>query len=131
MTNKYGTILILQMAMLLLDLVFNTAATVFNNDDTLQLMIFILQDATIIMCIIVMVIAFSSTFVFQAGLISLLLMKFSPAIILSLLYLLLSILLHCFTLRQRWYYSEENRWTYPLMAMFITQRLSKYNAHIF
>uniref|UniRef100_A0A0M3HGS9 Transmembrane protein 138 n=1 Tax=Ascaris lumbricoides TaxID=6252 RepID=A0A0M3HGS9_ASCLU len=76
------------------------------------------------MCIIVMVIAFSSTFVFQAGLISLLLMKFSPAIILSLLYLLLSILLHCFTLRQRWYYSEENRWTYPLMAMFITQRLS-------
>uniref|UniRef100_A0AAF5Q5C1 Transmembrane protein 138 n=1 Tax=Wuchereria bancrofti TaxID=6293 RepID=A0AAF5Q5C1_WUCBA len=53
-----------------------------------------LQDALIVLSIIIILIAFSSTFVFQAGLITLLLKKFASTIILSLIYLALSALLH-------------------------------------
>ncbi|KHN82912.1 Transmembrane protein [Toxocara canis] len=124
MANKYGAVLALQMSMLLLDVSFNATATLFTYDNTVQLMIFILQDAMIIMTVIVMVISFSSTFVFQAGLISLLLTKFASTIVLSIIYLFLSMLLHFFTLRQRWYNTEGTIWTYPFIAIFITQRLS-------
>lgn len=53
-----------------------------------------MQDALIVLSIIVTIIAFTSTLVFQAGLIVLLLSKFASTIILSLIYLALSILLH-------------------------------------
>lgn len=50
------------------------------------------------MSVIALFITFSSTFVFQAGLISVLLKKFSPAIIISFAYLSLSIALHVVSL---------------------------------
>lgn len=56
-----------------------------------------LQDTCILMSLIVLVITFSSTFVFQAGLITLLVRKFAATIVISAIYLFLSIALHVYS----------------------------------
>uniref|UniRef100_A0A915CMT9 Transmembrane protein 138 n=1 Tax=Ditylenchus dipsaci TaxID=166011 RepID=A0A915CMT9_9BILA len=79
--NKYGLVLALHLLIIFLDLCFNTASVLFFEQSTVQLMLFILQDTLIVMAIIVMAIMFSSTFIFQAGLISVLLKRFAATIV--------------------------------------------------
>lgn len=59
------------------------------------------------LAILALAIRFSSTFVFQAGLIGHLLRRFSAAILVAFLYLALSILLHFLAYRERWPMTEE------------------------
>uniref|UniRef100_A0A0R3RTB9 Transmembrane protein 138 n=1 Tax=Elaeophora elaphi TaxID=1147741 RepID=A0A0R3RTB9_9BILA len=82
-----------------------------------------LQDALIVLSIIIILIAFSSTFVFQAGLIVLLLSKFGSTIILSLIYLALSILLHCYDTQQYYTIShiKEPYYCYQIRNIIMTQ----------
>ncbi|EJW83195.1 hypothetical protein WUBG_05893 [Wuchereria bancrofti] len=111
MANKYGILLLVQICMMLLDLTFNILDILITTDNTVQLMLHLLQDALIVLSIIIILIAFSSTFVFQAGLITLLLKKFASTIILSLIYLALSALLHFYDMRQRWTTTYQNKWS--------------------
>ncbi|KAL3077324.1 hypothetical protein niasHS_013313 [Heterodera schachtii] len=86
----------------LVDLCFNAASVLLFPDNDIQLTHFLLQDTVLVLSIIGLAIRFSSTFVFQAGLIGHLLRRFSVSIIFSLLYLVLSISLHIFSLREKW-----------------------------
>ncbi|KAI6184342.1 hypothetical protein M3Y97_00585900 [Aphelenchoides bicaudatus] len=122
MTSKYGIVIVLHLSMIIADLCFNTASTVLFSDSTAQLMIYILQDTCIILCIIVMLITFSSTFVFQAGLISVLVKQFAPSLIISFIYLALSITLHVISLKDRW---EVKKYVWPtyLTIIYVLQRI--------
>ncbi|EFO15186.1 hypothetical protein LOAG_13326 [Loa loa] len=122
MASKYGVLLLVQIGMILLDLTFNTLDILISTDSTIQLMLHLLQDALILLSIIIILIAFSSTFVFQAGLIVLLLSKFASTIILSLIYLTLSILLHFYDMRQRWLVEDQNKWSTITFTLYILQR---------
>lgn len=70
---------------------------VFNN-----IIIFFLpsriQDVCIIFAIIVVFLVFFNTYIFQAGLVSLLIRKFKTTIIISITYLALSVGLHVWTM---------------------------------
>ncbi|KAK6103039.1 Transmembrane protein 138 family protein [Brugia pahangi] len=110
--------------MLLLDLTFNILDILLKTDNTIQLMLHLLQDALIVLSIIIILIAFSSTFVFQAGLITLLLKKFASTIILSLIYLLLSVLLHFYDMRQRWTTTNQSKWSLTFFILYILQRIT-------
>ena len=57
-----------------------------------------IQDLCIIFAIIVVFLVFFNTYIFQAGLVSLLIRKFKTTIIISILYLALSVGLHVWTM---------------------------------
>uniref|UniRef100_A0AC35FQG3 Transmembrane protein 138 n=1 Tax=Panagrolaimus sp. PS1159 TaxID=55785 RepID=A0AC35FQG3_9BILA len=88
-------------------------------------MLFILQDTAIVLSIIILLITFSSTFVFQAGLISILVKRFSQSIIVSTIYLFLSITLHVTSLRDRWGTTERYIWPISITVLYVIQRISK------
>lgn len=65
-----------------------------------------IQDLCIIFAIIVVFLVFFNTYIFQAGLVSLLIRKFKTTIIISILYLALSVGLHVWTMVSiLWFYS--------------------------
>jgi len=59
---------------------------------------FRIQDTCTVMALIIMFLTFFATFVFQAGLISLLIGRFQASIVSTSLYLLLSIIYHVWSL---------------------------------
>uniref|UniRef100_UPI003AB0E4F4 transmembrane protein 138-like n=1 Tax=Centroberyx gerrardi TaxID=166262 RepID=UPI003AB0E4F4 len=63
-----------------------------------------------------------NTYVFQVGLVSLLLEQFRALLMSSALYLTLSICLHCWLLKLRWVESNLFVWTNGLQALFVFQR---------
>uniref|UniRef100_A0A0N5AIR7 Transmembrane protein 138 n=1 Tax=Syphacia muris TaxID=451379 RepID=A0A0N5AIR7_9BILA len=93
MGGKYFLLLLLQLALLVIDLTVTSFATLYIRQYTVLLMTFILQDTSIITCIVVLSISLSSTYVFQAGLILTPTKKFLPTIAFSILYLVTTIAL--------------------------------------
>ncbi|XP_006231109.1 transmembrane protein 138 isoform X2 [Rattus norvegicus] len=90
----------------------------------IQLVLFIIQDIAILFNIIIIFLMFFNTFVFQAGLVNLLFHKFKGTIILTSVYLALSISLHVWVMNVRWKDSSSFRWTNGLQTLFVFQRLA-------
>ncbi|KAJ1347028.1 hypothetical protein KIN20_001966 [Parelaphostrongylus tenuis] len=112
MGSKYPLSLGVQIGMLLADLTFNVASVLMFRNQTVLLMMYILQDTLILLSVVVLVIAFSSTFVFQAGLIFLLFRRFAPTLISALIYLGFTITFH--------YVSLNIRWDNPMASIYFT-----------
>ncbi|GMS84894.1 hypothetical protein PENTCL1PPCAC_7069, partial [Pristionchus entomophagus] len=121
--SAFQVLLGFQMLMLLMDLIFNTLSILLFQYNTTLLTLYILQDTCLVLSLIILVITFSSTFVFQAGLISLLISRFSHAIFLSLIYLSVCITLHVYSLRLRWYSEDTHIWNYWFGGLFVIQKI--------
>ncbi|CAD5212231.1 unnamed protein product [Bursaphelenchus okinawaensis] len=122
MTSKYNQVMPLHMTIIAADMFFNLAATAAYDKNTAQLMIFILQDILLVMGVVILLITFSSTFVFRAGLMEVLAKEFWFTFLVSILYLVSCIALHVISLKDRW--SVENYfWPGYLHAIYLTQRL--------
>uniref|UniRef100_A0AC35U6M8 Transmembrane protein 138 n=1 Tax=Rhabditophanes sp. KR3021 TaxID=114890 RepID=A0AC35U6M8_9BILA len=98
MSSNFNSGVLVKIAIIILDMLLNALTIIFFHHPTILLMLYILQDVGTIMSIIVLVISFSSTFVFQAGLISYLIIKFRSTIIICFLYLTISVAFHSFSL---------------------------------
>ncbi|WKX97683.1 hypothetical protein Q1695_013395 [Nippostrongylus brasiliensis] len=123
MTSKYPLVLGVQLTMLVVDLVFNAATVLLFGNSIVLLMIHILQDTLILLSVIVLVIAFSSTFVFQAGLIFLLFRRFAPAIAAAFVYLAISVGLHYITLNTRWEASTMSIFSdLPMLILYVAHK---------
>ncbi|KAG2462708.1 SGPL1 lyase, partial [Polypterus senegalus] len=83
-----------------------------------------IQDIAILFNVIIILLMFFNTFVFQVGLVSLLLHRFKGTIIVSVLYLGLSISFHVWVMNLRWLNSNSFVWTDGLQALFVFQRLA-------
>uniref|UniRef100_A0A914HVC5 L-lactate dehydrogenase n=1 Tax=Globodera rostochiensis TaxID=31243 RepID=A0A914HVC5_GLORO len=105
----------------LLDLCFNAASVLLFADDDIQLTLFLLQDTVLALSIVGLAIRFSSTFVFQAGLIGHFLRRFCACILVSLLYLMLSIIIHVLSFRAKW--GKEGHHAWP-GALTVLQRMT-------
>ncbi|VDK83790.1 unnamed protein product [Litomosoides sigmodontis] len=130
MASKYGVLLFIQIGMILLDLTFNIIDALIAADNTIQLMLHLLQDALIVLSIVIIFIAFASTFIFQAGLIELLLSKFASTIVLSVVYCALSILLHFYDMRQR-SFANRSKWSTVFFTLYVLQRIGKFICYSF
>ncbi|VDM64307.1 unnamed protein product [Angiostrongylus costaricensis] len=115
MGSKYPLLLGVQLGMLLADLAFNAASVLMFGNRTVLLMMYILQDTLILLSVVVLVIAFSSTFVFQAGLIFLLFKRFASTLISAFVYLAFTIAFH--------YISLNIRWDNPTASIFFTPHI--------
>ncbi|GMR36617.1 hypothetical protein PMAYCL1PPCAC_06812, partial [Pristionchus mayeri] len=121
--SAFQVLLGFQMLMLLIDLIFNTVTILLFQHSTILLTLYILQDTCLILSLILLVITFSSTFVFQAGLISLLVFRFAHTIVVSLIYLALCITLHVYSLKLRWGSEGIHVWNYWIGLLFVLQKI--------
>ena len=64
-------------------------------------------------------------YLFQAGLVGVLVKEFRTPILVTLLYIGLSIAFHVWSLNVRWYDPRSYWWTDGLLALFVIQRSSK------
>ncbi|CAH8605378.1 unnamed protein product [Schistosoma curassoni] len=99
---RYQIILLVQFLLILYDLFANASSELFSHVNVNLSVIYVVQDLCILFCSLIFCLLLSSTFVFQAGYINLLLSQFKDAILVTLCYLILSISLHCWGAISRW-----------------------------
>nr|XP_046250272.1 transmembrane protein 138-like isoform X1 [Scatophagus argus] len=81
-----------------------------------------IQDIAILLNLIIILLMLFNTFVFQVGLVAILLERFRALLMLSALYLTFSIVLHSWLMNLRWLNSDRYIWTDGLQVLFVLQR---------
>ncbi|NXC21081.1 TM138 protein, partial [Corythaeola cristata] len=130
-TSNYSLVLFLQFLLLFYDLFVNSFSELLRTAPAVQLVLFFffpgghssIQDIAILFNVIIIFLMFFNTFVFQAGLVTLLFHKFKGTILLSAAYLVLSISFHIWIMNLRWRNSSHFVWTEGLQTLFVFQRL--------
>ncbi|KAL1007005.1 hypothetical protein UPYG_G00080600 [Umbra pygmaea] len=84
----------------------------------------LIQDIAILFNLVIILLMLFNTYVFQVGLVSLLLGRFRVLLLLSAIYLTLSISFHSWTMNLRWLKSNHYVWTDGLQALFVLQRIA-------
>jgi hypothetical protein len=120
--SRYRSMLFVQYAFLLTDLLINTFCEYLRFESVILLVIFVIQDVCLVFSLIIVFLSFFSTYVFQAGLVGVLVQQFRTPILVSITYLGLSIAFHVWSLNVRWYKPLSFWWTDPLLALFVIHR---------
>ncbi|XP_067010695.1 transmembrane protein 138 [Anabrus simplex] len=119
---RYSTILTINLLLMIVDILINTLSDVVTQDPIILLVLYIIQVLFLIFGIILVVLSFFSTFIFQAGLSELLYGRFRCTLVTSIVYVALTIAHNAWTLIVRWDDSEAFRLDYPLLVMYSIQR---------
>ncbi|KAJ3593560.1 hypothetical protein NHX12_005894 [Muraenolepis orangiensis] len=93
-TSNYSLVLFIQLSLLSFDLFVNSFSELLRKEPAVQLVLFIIQDISILFNLIIILLMLFNTYVFQVGLVALLLERFRAMLMYSVLYLMLSIILH-------------------------------------
>ncbi|VDP26042.1 unnamed protein product [Soboliphyme baturini] len=109
-------ILAIQILMLIVDLTINAVAILFFHSNAIQLMLYAIQDTCLLMSLLLMFLNFFTTYVYQAGLISLLIARFRVSIIITFLYIAVTVAFHTYTLVGSLFYY----YFYKRAAMLLT-----------
>ncbi|XP_015770972.1 PREDICTED: transmembrane protein 138-like [Acropora digitifera] len=121
--SRFCFVVYLQLLFLFVDLFINSFGELFRTADVVLLLLYIIQDVCIIFAIIVVFLVFFNTYIFQAGLVSLLIRKFKTTIIISITYLALSVGLHVWTMTLKWGAPRRFVWSEAFQALFVFQRI--------
>ncbi|XP_026758845.1 transmembrane protein 138-like [Galleria mellonella] len=100
-TPRYSFCLLFQLIFMFLDLLFNCISLFPRSRDGL-LVLFIFQDLFLVLSITAMLMTFFSTYLFQAGLVEVLVRKFRAAAVVCGAYVCGSVALHAAWLLHRW-----------------------------
>lgn len=119
----YTCILTLQLLLLLVDLVCNSFAILLGNNSIGLLIFYMIQDIALLFAIILLFVAFFSTFAFKAGLFSILIKKFSVSLLIGLFYLSLTVAYQIWNLAVRWERPNMYHWTEGLNALYALQKM--------
>ncbi|KAM7002959.1 transmembrane protein 138 [Tautogolabrus adspersus] len=121
-SGNFSLVLLIQLTLLAYDLFVNSFSELLRAAPVIQLVLFIIQDIAILFNVIIILLMMFNTYVFQVGLVSLLVERFRVLLIFSALYLTLSICFHSWVLNLRWLDSNRFIWTDGLQALFVFQR---------
>ncbi|XP_064785198.1 transmembrane protein 138-like [Oncorhynchus masou masou] len=91
---------LVQLGLLTYDLCVNSSSELFRAAPVIQLVVFIIQDIASLFNVILLMML--NTPMFQVGLVALLLERFKGLLVLSAIYLTLSISFHCWVVNLRW-----------------------------
>ncbi|KAG7283743.1 hypothetical protein CRUP_034367, partial [Coryphaenoides rupestris] len=131
-TSNYSLVLFIQLSLLAFDLFVNSFSELLRKEPAVQLVLFIIQDISILFNLIIILLMLFNTYVFQVGLVSLLLERFRAMLMYCTLYLTLSIILHSWimvvlcppcTPNLRWLSSNTFIWTDGLQTLFVFHRV--------
>nr|XP_057902114.1 transmembrane protein 138-like [Doryrhamphus excisus] len=81
-----------------------------------------IQDIAILLNLIIILLMLFNTYVFQVGLVAILLERFRALLMLSALYLTFSVILHSWLTNLRWLSTSKFIWTDGLQVLFVFQR---------
>uniref|UniRef100_A0A3Q2ZKF4 Transmembrane protein 138 n=2 Tax=Kryptolebias marmoratus TaxID=37003 RepID=A0A3Q2ZKF4_KRYMA len=121
-TSNYSLVLLIQLSLLSFDLFVNSFSELLRTEPAVQLVLFIMQDICILFNVIIVLLMLFNTYVFQVGLVAVLLERFRALLMLSALYLIFSIILHSWLVNLRWLYINRFVWTDGLQVLFMFQR---------
>ncbi|XP_072321749.1 transmembrane protein 138-like isoform X2 [Eucyclogobius newberryi] len=114
------------MGLLCLDLLVNSCSEVTRDEPANQLMLFIVQDISILLNLIIVLLMLFNTYVFQVGLVSVLLERFRVLLMVGVAYLTFSMTLHCWLMNLRWFNTDRYVWTDGLQVLFMLHRTVLY-----
>lgn len=120
--KRYSFVLLVQLSFLVSDLVFNTVG-VFLKEKKSITFLFFLQDAFLILSLASLVYSCYSTYVYQAGLTGIINRQFRGPVLITLIYIILSISLHVTTIYYDAY--KEGVWPKAITTLFVIQKLCK------
>lgn len=120
--RRYSLILLVQLFFLLSDLVLNSVG-VFLNEKKSITFLFFLQDAFLILSLASLVYSCYSTYVYQAGLTSIINRQFRVPVLITLVYIILSISLHVCIIYYDVY--QEGNWNKTITTLYVIQKLCK------
>ncbi|XP_034536248.1 transmembrane protein 138-like [Notolabrus celidotus] len=122
-TSNYSLVLLIQLSLLSFDLFVNSFSELLRTEPAVQLVLFIMQDISILFNLIIILLMLFNTYVFQIGLVAILLERFRALLMLSALYLTFSIVLHSWLMNLRWLNTNRFIWTDGLQVLFVVQRV--------
>ncbi|XP_063724994.1 transmembrane protein 138-like [Symsagittifera roscoffensis] len=123
-SGKYFGALFLLFLFLFIDIFLNCFIFTLRVENVVVLVLYIFQDICLVFALIVMSLMFVNTYIFQAGLVRILVRKFKFTIITNVLYLIVTVAFHCVDLSQRWKYPDYYYWdSYELSVLFTIQRM--------
>lgn len=120
--RRFSFILSVQMFFLISDLVFNSAG-VFLKEKKAITFLYFSQDAFLILSLASLVYSCYSTYVYQAGLTGIINRQFRVPVLITFIYIVLSICLHVCTI----YYDvhRDGVWPKAITTLFVIQKLCK------
>lgn len=121
--RRYSFILLAQLFFLVSDLVFNSVG-VFLKERKSITFLFFLQDAFLILSLSLLVYSCYSTYIYQAGLTEIINRQFRGPVLITLIYIILSISLHVCSV----YFDvqQEGVWPKTITTLFVIQKLCKW-----
>ncbi|KAK5874320.1 hypothetical protein PBY51_019275 [Eleginops maclovinus] len=123
-TKNYSLVLLIQLSLLSFDLFVNSSSELLRTEPATMLVLFIIQDISILFNLIIILLMLFNTYVFQVGLVAVLLERFRAVLMLSALYLTFSIVLHSWLMNLRWLNTNRFVWTDGLQVLFLVQRVA-------
>ena len=119
---KYACLLITQLLLLMADLLINSLSLVIASySNTALLVAFIIQDIFLFVSLVMIFVNFFNTFAFAAGLIGLLTRKFAWPLVVGVVYLIVTIGYHVWSLTTRW--SQDWAWSDGQQFLYVVQKL--------
>ena len=115
--------LILQLILIASDILCNSITVALVRNDTVLLIVYLIQDIALLFGLVFVFIVFFNTTVFKAGLLVLLVRKFSGTILVSIVYMAATFGFHIWNLSIRWQRSSEYVWSDGLQALYVFQKL--------
>ncbi|CAH1800224.1 unnamed protein product [Owenia fusiformis] len=125
LVSRYRPILYLQYLLLFLDLFLNSFSNLMRFENVVLLVLYVIQDVCIIFAVIVVFLVFFNTYIFQAGLVSILINKFKWTIIVTFIYFVLCVGLHVWEMTMRWAVDDPTAyiWNDGFRAIFALQKI--------
>ncbi|XP_014769619.1 transmembrane protein 138 [Octopus bimaculoides] len=125
LTSRYKAILFLQTLLIAIDFFMNVATELLRLENVVLLILYIIQSIAIMSSLIIVFLMFFNTFIFQAGLVRLMVNKFKITIIVTCLYFVLCTALNCWIMNLRWKNVNEYVWnTSGIQVIYVIQRCS-------
>ena len=115
--------LILQLILIALDILCNSITVTLVRNETVLLIVYLIQDISLLFGLVLIFIVFFNTTVFKAGLLPILVRKFSGTILVAMVYMAATFSFHIWNLSIRWNHSSEYVWSDGLQVLYVFQKL--------
>ncbi|XP_026482400.1 transmembrane protein 138 [Ctenocephalides felis] len=121
--QRFAFILFFQFVFIIVDIIINNFVFFSQVDSSTLLILYLVQDACIVLAFAALLFTFFATYIFQAGLIDLLYDRFRLTILVNMLYLILSVIIHIWILMYHWKNPKTYMWTKAFLAFYMIHRI--------
>lgn len=120
----YSVLATLQLLHLAVDLLCNASTIILGTrSPVILLVLYLVQELGLILGLVLIFLIFFNTYAFKAGLLSLLVWKFSATLAVSVVYFMLTLGYHVWGLVLQWGHPNAYIWSEGLQALYVFQKV--------